>query len=295
MRAELPKGYVPSRTEAGSQMAALPPVDRGLPDEPSAFPWKLAGAAMVVLAVGILAGRVYLVGAATPDTPVTTSVSPDASAASRPATAGTTGGLVIDSQPSGAKVTLDGAEVGLTPLKLDAVLAGRHTIAIVTATGTVRRSVRVEAGKLVTLDVPVYSGWLSVFSPIPLEVSSEGKSIGHTDTGKIMLPPGRHLLTLSNSGFGFTDTRTVEIHPGEERPLNVEPKGRVNINAHPWAEVWVDGNKAGDTPIANLQVLLGTRVFVFKHPQYGERRVTATVTTTDSALSVDFTKTPNQP
>jgi hypothetical protein len=105
-----------------------------------------------------------------------------------------------------------------------------------------------------------------------------------------MLPPGRHTLTLSNRDYGFSETRTVEIHPGEERPLNIEPMGRVNINAHPWAEVWVDGKRAGETPIANLQVLLGTRVFTFKHPLYGERRVTSTITSSAAALSVDFTK-----
>jgi hypothetical protein len=148
----------------------------------------------------------------------------------------------------------------------------------------------VEAGKTVSLDVPVYSGWVSVFSPIPLDIAEGGKTLGNTDTGKIILPPGRHLLTLSNTEFGYTDTRTVDIQSGEERPLNVEPKGVVNVNAHPWAEVWIDGKTAGDTPIANLTVLMGTRVFLFKHPQYGERKVTVTVKSAPEAVSVDFTK-----
>jgi hypothetical protein len=57
--------------------------------------------------------------------------------------------------------------------------------------------------------------------------------------------------------------------------------------------VWIDGNRVGETPIANLEVPLGTRVFIFKHPQHGERRVTATITATPSAVSVDFTKPGN--
>jgi len=39
------------------------------------------------------------------------------------------------------------------------------------------------------------------------------------------------------------------------------------------------------------QVPLGTREFVFKHPQHGERRVTATIKATGAVpVSVDFTK-----
>ena len=82
----------------------------------------------------------------------------------------------------------------------------------------------------------------------------------------------------------------MEIRPGEERVLNLNPQGRVNLNALPWAEVWVDGSRAGETPLANLPVTLGTREFVFKHPQFGERRLTTTITTSAAALSVDFTK-----
>ena len=72
--------------------------------------------------------------------------------------------------------------------------------------------------------------------------------------------------------------------------MNVTPKGTVNVNAQPWAEVWVDGQRVGETPIANLEVSLGTREFVFKHPQYGERKTVTTVTSKPSAISIDFTR-----
>ena len=218
---------------------------------------KLAAAAVLVLAVGVLGGRWLL---ASPDEPPVAAVQPAAAAPApatpvEPAATGTMGGLIIDSQPAGARVTLDGAEVGVTPLILQAVEPGRHTVAVITDSATVRRTVRVEAGRQARLDIPVYSGWLAVFSPIPLDVSVEGRSIGTSESGKVMLPPGRHVLTLSNREFGYTATRAVEILPGEERPLNIEPRGSVNVNAHPWAEVWVDGQRAGETPIANLEVL----------------------------------------
>lgn len=282
-----------------STFRSLPFVDRGVEPIPSRLPLKLAAAAALVLAVGVAGGRWLL---ASPDESPIAAVQAAAAAPApapatpgEPATIGTMGGLVVDSQPAGARVTLDGAEVGVTPLTLQAVEPGRHTVAVSTDSATVRRTVRVEAGRQARLDIPVYAGWLAVFSPIPLDLSVDGRSIGTSESGKVMLPPGRHLLTLSNREFGFTATRAVEILPGEERPLNVEPRGSVNVNAHPWAEVWVDGQRAGETPIANLQVLLGTRVFVFRHPLFGERRITATITATAAPLTVDLTRPANHP
>jgi len=42
-------------------------------------------------------------------------------------------------------------------------------------------------------------------------------------------------------------------------------------------------------------VPLGSRQFLFKHPQYGERRLTATVSTTPIALTVDLTQPSQRP
>jgi hypothetical protein len=292
VRNEPPPGYAPARPESSTLDRGLLFADRARDDAPPRFPWKIAAAALVVLAIGITAGRAYLTGdapapAAVEEPQLVAAAAPPAPALPPP---GKTGGLTIESQPSGANVAIDGRDAGVTPLTIDALEPGRHTVSISTPTATVKRTVRVEAGRVITLDVPIYSGWVAVFSPIALEIAAGGRTIGNTETGKIMLPPGRHDLTLSNRQLGYSETRSVEIHPGEERPLNVEPKSAVNINAHPWAEVWIDGRKAGDTPIANLRVLLGTRVFVFKHPQFGERRITMTITAAPAALSVDLTR-----
>jgi hypothetical protein len=106
-----------------------------------------------------------------------------------------------------------------------------------------------------------------------------------------MLPPGKHQLTLSNRELGYTSTQEVEIEPGEVKSVNVDPQGTVNFNAAPWAEVWLDGQKLGETPLADIPVPLGLREFVFKHPEFGERKVSATIKATANApVAVDFTK-----
>jgi hypothetical protein len=65
----------------------------------------------------------------------------------------------------------------------------------------------------------------------------------------------------------------------------------VAINAIPWAEVWVDGEKAGDTPIGNLPAAIGKHEVTFRHPELGEAHQTVTVTMSGPArLSVDLRK-----
>ena len=47
--------------------------------------------------------------------------------------------------------------------------------------------------------------------------------------------------------------------------------------AAPWAEVSINGNPAGQTPLANMAIPIGTHEIVFRHPQFGEQRHTVVV------------------
>ena len=283
-----PRGIL---TDAGPDGSAHIPLGRAGERRSGGVAWKVVAAAGVVLAIGAFAGRPYLDGQT--EAPAAT----EAAAAPAPAVTApaSTGGLRIETQPTGAAVLLNGEDVGRTPLELDDVKPGRHVVTLSTDSTTVRRTVRIEAGKVVTLDVPVYSGWVAIYSPVPLHVSEGGQSLGTTETTRVMLSPGRHELTLTNRELGYSAKQTVEIVPGEERVLNLEPKGTVNVNALPWAEVWIDGIRMGETPLANLEVPLGTREFVFKHPTHGERRITTVITSKAPPISVDFTKPGTRP
>jgi len=86
-------------------------------------------------------------------------------------------------------------------------------------------------------------------------------------------------------------TQPIDIQAGETTHVNVDPRGTANINAAPWAEVFVDGEKVGETPLANIAIRLGVREIVFRNPQFPDRKVVVTVTTTATAnVSVDFNK-----
>jgi hypothetical protein len=201
-----------------------------------------------------------------------------------------TGQIAVTTQPPGAKVLLDGKAVGTTPMTLPDITPGRHTIIAMGNDGTVRRTVKVDAGQLANVDISIFSGFVEISAPIVVKVSEGGRVLG-TSENQIMLSPGHHELRLANTDLNYGSTLGVDIEPGEGRQIQLDPKGTANINAQPWAEVWIDGSNVGETPLANLPITLGVHEIVLKNPQYGERKITTTVVAgTASTIAVDFTK-----
>jgi eukaryotic-like serine/threonine-protein kinase len=267
----------------------IPYVQRREPGSRGGFSWGMAAGAVVLLIIGVGAGSAYLPGRGTREPEKAAAPAP--AAATKPVESSKVGTLALTTQPAGARVLLDGKPVGETPLTLADLPPGKHALTLVTASGSVKKLVRIEGGKTTTLEVPIYSGWIAVFAPIPLDIAENGRAIGTTDQGRLMLSPGLHQLTLSNKRLSYKTVQVVDIEPGEERSISVQPTGELSVNAVPWAEVWMAGKKIGETPIAGLQVPLGTHDLVLKNPQFPERHITVTVTGAPGAIaSTDFTK-----
>lgn len=134
------------------------------------------------------------------------------------------------------------------------------------------------------------SGWLRVDVPIAMRIFEDGRLLGTTDVDRLMLPTGDHALELRSDDFGFTTRQMVTVKTGETSILPVRlPSASISINAKPWAEAWVDGERVGDTPIGTLMRTIGRHEVVLKHPELGERRVPVTVTLAQPArVIVDF-------
>ena len=94
-----------------------------------------------------------------------------------------------------------------------------------------------------TAPVTPAPGWLSVQSETRLELRENGKLIGTTETEQLMLSAGTHDIELVNEAVGYRSSRQVEVAPGKTTMVPVElPFGAININAQPWAEVWIGGD-----------------------------------------------------
>jgi PEGA domain len=118
----------------------------------------------------------------------------------------------------------------------------------------------------------------TISSPLVLQVFEGDRLLGSTADGTISVAPGRREVDLVNTSVGYRARQTVYVRPGTIASIGVSlPSGRVSVNASPWAEVFIDGKSVGETPLGNLSVPIGEHEFVFRHPQLGERRQTATV------------------
>jgi hypothetical protein len=122
-------------------------------------------------------------------------------------------------------------------------------------------------------------GWVSMRTPVPMQVLEDGRLIGTTEVERLMLPVGTHRLEIVSDALGYRAQQDVTIRPGQTSILRLEmPTGTLALNALPWAEVWVDGERVGETPIGNLTRTIGPHEIVFRHPELGERKTTIVVT-----------------
>jgi len=212
-----------------------------------------------------------------------------------------TASLTIKTDPAKLRVLVDGVARGVSPLTVTDVRAGTHEVQVVGTGGTLKRKVQIAAGEsasvIISTPPPASSsspaaGWLAVSSPVTLHVIEGKEIVGTTASARIMLPAGKHDLLLSNDTLGFSEQRTVQVSAGSTAKLKVNlPSAPLSINAVPWAEVWIDGVRVGETPIGNRAVPLGVHEVVFRHPEFGERRQNVTVTLTSRArVSVDMRK-----
>jgi hypothetical protein len=213
--------------------------------------------------------------------------------------------LSVESNPSGVPVFVDGVERGVTPTRLS-LAPGAHILELrrgvprvipLTLTAGAEVSQYLEFAETPVTDAPVsaqnaaaaaeppaapvapVAGWITAKFPFVVEIHEKGRLLGTTEADRIMLAAGAHELEFVNQPLGYRATQSVTVAPGKLTTVTLDlPLGVVNLNASPWAEVFLDGQRVGETPIGNLAVPIGPHEIVFRHPQFGERRHAISVT-----------------
>ena len=278
-----------------------------------AIPLVLVGVSLIAVLEGVYIWRTMrhssgtLPVAVQPGSPVTSQA-----AAPQEAAAGTakgtsdkkagalssrTGRLVVRSEPPGAQVSIDGRARGVTPLTLANLSPGEHQVVLKANGSEVQQTVRVEAGATVSVVAPLMpkasaSGWIAIESPVELDVFADGALVGTSRSPKILLQEGEHTLVLVNESIGYRGKESVRVSAGTLVSVGVAlPESSIEITAVPWAEVWVDGKSVGVTPIGKMPITIGPHEVVFRHPELGEKTVSAVVKSGETtSVSADLTR-----
>ena len=196
------------------------------------------------------------------------------------------GQIQVHTDPPGARVLVDGVPQGPSPALVSGLPPGDHEVVLESDLGSVRQRVKVEPGTTASLVVPMTtqqggpaSGWIAVTSPIELQLFEGNRLLGSSLSDRIMVSAGRHEIKIVHEAFGYEATRVVQVTAGKVTPFSIElPQGTLALNAVPWAEVWIDGERVGETPIGNVPLSIGPHDIVFRHPELGEQHQTAQVT-----------------
>jgi serine/threonine-protein kinase len=199
---------MPSDTGKSMPGNPLPPEEVTMTtDARSRWPW-VAGAAALLLAAGV---------------GVTLALSPGPVPEPEPAVAPTVPQppappvLTIETEPPGARVLVDGQEVGSSPLTLDTLALGEHTV-------TASLEGHKEASRQVTL---AHQGERAM---VVLALVPE--------------PPPTAPVTGTGPAAAQTTQKKVAM-------------GKLTLDTVPWTRVFLRGRKLGDTPLIDVPVPAG--------------------------------------
>jgi hypothetical protein len=226
----------------------------------------------------------------------------------------TTGGLSIISTPSGATILVDGVKTGVTPMGVE-LLPGSHVVKLQKAgyaeyTGTFT----VVAGKMAPVTIQLVAlpqtttttmqqttttggGTLTINSnPTNALIHLDGVAQGTTPKSILNLKAGPHTVMLSYPGYNDW-TGTVTIVAGATMPITISlvaegltPSGTPTLiyppsatgslvvrSAPEGANVYLDGEGRGVTPLTLTNITPGTHRILLTHPGYLDYQETVQV------------------
>jgi hypothetical protein len=208
-----------------------------------------------------------------------------------------TGSLYVASDPSGARIYIDGSYRGTTSMIFSGLTTGSHTIRISqSGYSDYSTSATIYAGQIRTVSValipltpePDQTGSLSLASsPAGADVYIDGSYRGITPVTLSGLTSGSHTIVISQ--YGYTDySTTATIYAEQTRTVSVTlissspapaHTGSITITSSPsGADVYLDGTSyRGITPVTFSGLTTGSHTIRISQSGYTDYSTTATV------------------
>jgi predicted transglutaminase-like cysteine proteinase len=195
------------------------------------------------------------------------------------------GTVIIHSVPEGAELFVDGILRGNTPVVVDALYPGPHSVLLRKANYADYRDVVTSSSGMITnyteyMVMLPQSGRLSVVSvPDGANVTLDGISFGTTPVPFTTVQAGTHTLVFTKEGYKEY-TQQVVVHGGEtvlsQADLNNIPyEGTLIIDSSPsGAEVYLNGTFKSFTPVTFEHIPEGGYGIEFRKYNYTSQNTT---------------------
>lgn len=185
------------------------------------------------------------------------------------------GSVTVTSTPSGALVFLDEKQVGQTPLTLDRIASGSHSLRLQAPQYAVeRRNVSVADGQTANVAVTLAARFaeITVQAPQGAVVTVDGDRKG---SGTLSWRQGEGLCDIVVSMVGHRDARRqLEVVAGRAQTVQLTPQpiyGSASVDSDLMdAEIWIDGKQYGVTPNVVERLLVGSHTLVLKKSGYAD-------------------------
>lgn len=166
--------------------------------------------------------------------------------------------IMLRSDPSGAMVTLDTAQMGATPVKVSWNQGTKHSLSMKKDDQIFNHDypmgelpgeapIRLSNPTEITPPDPNAQATLKHTGGFPVRVRIDGRDAGElTSSSRITLTPGTHKLELSNASVFYRDSRSVTVKSGQVVQINVPGTANITVDTFPtYDKVSVDGVPTG--------------------------------------------------
>ena len=185
------------------------------------------------------------------------------------------GSISLSSEPTKAKIFLDGIEVGTTPASLRSVPHGDHLVEVkMDGYSVLEKNVNIEPGKeiVLTAKLQVNTGSVNIKSqPDNAKIYLDGKSVGTTPESIASMNPGIYEIKVEMENYDVW-TETVNVEIGKENAITAvlqRSTGSIMVESKPTnAIIFVDGKKIGHTPEIVMSSAKGTHVIEVRMEGY---------------------------
>jgi serine/threonine protein phosphatase PrpC len=205
-----------------------------------------------------------------------------------------TASLTITSTPAGAQASLDGWDIGTTPITNRLVDPGKQRVLVLKLTGydDYMTSLSLQAGEAKSVPVTLVKkvvipamGTVTITStPEGADISVDDTSKGITPSRAVELAVGEHTIRVSLTGYQPQE-RKITVTAGGATPVDFkllpqQEKDAVigRFESEPaGAEVWIDGEDSGKTTPCEISLKPGSYVVTMRLKGYDELRKTIAV------------------